>query len=207
MEGVDRVCEAKEIALCVKRRVDGDLDGSASRVVDELESLHESLKRELVGAKVVHGHVAALDELDGLGPAVRTKVSTEEGESLVVRDDGPVASDGVLEDGVLEEGAEATKHGKTLGDGRRVTRGLDVDIAAIALGELHDLGEGILVLDVDGVVSTHLLGGFELVVVHVKSNDLESTLGSSALDTAETERTATTVSSSRSVICCDHQEQ
>src|SRR5690606_38167141 len=150
---------------------DGHLDRGAGGVADLVEGLLEVAEAVLVGADLVHGQDAGLDDLDGGGPAVRAEVGAEDVELLVVGDDRPVHAHVVLEDGVLDEGAELAQEVQALGDSAGVAGALDVHVRAVAAGQAADLLVDVHLRGVQGEVRTALLRQRQLVVVEVEGDD------------------------------------
>ncbi len=74
--------------------------------------------------------------------------------------------------------------------GGRVPGALQVDIGAVAAGHLLDLGDRILLGDVDGHRRSGLAGQLELARVHVQGDDLCRELGGGSGDHAQADGAA-----------------
>ncbi|MPM72778.1 hypothetical protein SDC9_119754 [bioreactor metagenome] len=169
---------------------EADLDGLLAGG-DHVQALLEVLERELVGADLVQREFAGLDQLDGGRPAVRAEVCTQDVELLVVGDDRPVDRDVLLEDRVLHVAAELAQQVEALRDGRGVPGALQVDVGAVATGEVLDDLDRILFGDVDRHRRAGLLGDLQLARIHVEGDDPGRRLRCGTGDHAEADRAGT----------------
>ena len=119
-------------------RNEHDLDGLRGRH-DHLDPVEEPGERKLVRDDVLNGQLLVRHHLDGLRPLAGAEVAADDGQLLAVADDAPVGRDLLPEDGVLHEAAVPCDAVEALAHGLRVARQLDVDVAAVALGQGVDL--------------------------------------------------------------------
>ena len=84
---------------------------------DQVQAFLKLFQGKLVGADLVQGQRAGLDNLDRGGPAVRAEMRAAYVQFLVVADDRPVDGDVAAEDAVLDIGAELAQQVEALADG------------------------------------------------------------------------------------------
>ena len=70
-----------------------------------------------------------------------------------------------------------------------MARALDVDVGSVTVGEFLDLGDGVLLADVDHQISAALESKIKFVLSHVQADDEPGVLGLGAGDHAEPDRT------------------
>ena len=131
---------------------------------------------------------AVADRGDGERIAIWPQMRAIQIELLAVADDRPVGGDLMAEHRELDEAAELADHVQTLRHARFVAGRLDIDVAAIAVGEFLHLADHVLLERVHDDVGAELLRQLKTVVLGVEHDQRRRILQARRSDHAETER-------------------
>ena len=135
--------------------------------------------------------IALLDVLNDKGIGIGAQMRTQNIQLLPVADDGEVHGGGSAENGELHKPPQLANHVHALNNGGGMPRGLNVNVAAIAVGELPDFLAHVHLAGIPHQIRTEFLGLGQPVVLHIQGNQQLGILHAGIGNHAQTQGTGT----------------